>query len=95
MYPSMKTIMPPPRQKKENKWGVNIWSYNFSANLKQFLEIGSETFYFFLVSNVSEKTDYGFLEQKLPQKRIGTSTLPWYLVAPGHIIHKASIPPLW
>lgn len=42
-----------PRQKKENKWGVNSWSYNFSANLKQFLEIGSETFYFFLVSNVS------------------------------------------
>lgn len=66
MYPSMETIMPPPRQKKENKWGVNIWSYNFSENLKQFLEITSETFsFFFLVSNVSEKTDDDFWK-KLP-----------------------------
>lgn len=83
----------PPRQKKENKWGVNIWSYNFSENLKQFLEITSETFSLFLFGLKCQRKNRLWISGKNANKCIGLHTV--YLVAPGHIIHNASIPPLW
>ena len=84
----------PPRQKKENKWGgkyliILISQKTWNNSLK--LQV-KPSLCFCLVSNVSEKTDYGFLE-KNANKCIGLHTV--YLVAPGHIIHNASIPPLW